>query len=180
MLKIESWALNGLNSHVAGQLLLKQMYEAHTGEEMPEIGKMHRGKPYFLSGDLHFSITHTRNTVFCALSDAPVGIDAEELTRKVSPSMAEKILSPGELAQYQALEDEEEKNLALLRFWVLKEAEVKCSGLGLRGYPNHTNFRLDDPRVQELDGCLVAVIRQEDVLRTCPLPKVSQEVDDAL
>ena len=180
MLKLESWALNGLNSHVAGQLLLRQMYEAHTGEEMPDIGTMHRGKPYFLTGDLHFSITHTKNTVFCALSDSPVGIDAEELTRKVSPSMAEKILSPDELAQYQALEDPEEQNLALLRFWVLKEAEVKCSGLGLRGYPNHTNFRLDDPRVQVMDGCLVAVIRQEDVMPASPLGQLPKEVDDAL
>ena len=162
MLKIQSWALNGLNSRVAGQLLLKQMYEEHTGEEMPEIGKMHRGKPYFLSGDLHFSITHTKNTLFCALSDVPVGIDAEELTRTVSPALAEKILSAGELAQYEALETEEEKNEALLKFWVMKEAEAKCSGLGLRGYPNHTNFSLDDPRVQKMDGCMVAVICQED------------------
>ena len=53
---------------------------------------------------------------------------------------------------------EEEKNEALLRFWVLKEAEAKCSGLGLRGYPNHTEFDLDDERVRKLGGCMVAVI----------------------
>ena len=41
---------------------------------------------------------------------------------------------------------------------MLKEAEAKCSGLGLRGYPNHTEFDLEDPRVQELGGCMVAVI----------------------
>ena len=34
------------------------------------------------------------------------------------------------------------------------------SGEGLRGYPNGTNFALDDPRVQELSGCLVAVIEE--------------------
>ena len=169
MLHIQSWALNGLNSRVAGQLLLKSMYEELTGEPMPQIGKMPRGKPYFLTGDLHFSITHTRQTVFCALSDVPVGIDAEELTRQVNPSLAEKILSPGEYAQYAALKTDEERNLALLRFWVLKEADVKCSGLGLRGYPNHTDFSLDDPRVVEMDGCYVAVICQEDTVihNTC-------------
>ena len=161
MLHIQSWALNGLDSRVAGQLLLKSMYEEFVGGEMPQIAKMSRGKPYFVDSDLHFSITHTKKTVFCALSDVPVGIDAEEMTRKVSPSMAEKILSSEELAQYQALPEEVQNN-ALLRFWVLKEAEVKCSGLGLRGYPNHTNFTLDDPRVQEIDGCYVAVICQEE------------------
>ena len=163
MLKMESWALNGLDSRVAGKLLLRQMYEALTGEEeLPEIGKMPRGKPYFLTGDLHFSITHTKKTVFCAISDVPVGIDAEELTRQVNPALAEKILSPGEYAQYAALETDEEKNEALLRFWVLKEAEVKCSGLGLRGYPNHTDFSLNDPRVSVMGECMVAVICEKD------------------
>ena len=161
MLHIQSWALNGLDSRVAGQLLLKSMYEEFVGGEMPQIAKMSRGKPYFVDSDLHFSITHTKKTVFCALSDVPVGIDAEEMTRTVSPSMAEKILSPGEYAQYETL-PEEERNDALLRFWVLKEAEVKCSGLGLRGYPNHTDFDLADPRVTEMDGCYVAVICQEE------------------
>ena len=161
MFKLDYWPLNGLDSRVAGKLLLAQMYEELTGEEMPPIEKAPRGKPYFPGSDLHFSITHTKKTVFCALSDVPVGIDAEEMTRTVTPSMAEKILSPGELAQYEAL-DEEERNDALLRFWVLKEAEVKCSGLGLRGYPNHTDFDLADPRVTEMDGCYVAVICQQE------------------
>ena len=157
MLKLDFWPLNGLDSRVAGKLLLAQMYEELTGEPMPPIEKAPRGKPYFPGSDLHFSITHTKTTVFCAVSDTEIGIDAEDLTRKVSPALAEKILSPGEYAQYEAL-PEEERNEALLRFWVLKEAEAKCSGLGLRGYPNHTDFDLEDPRVQKLGGCMVAVI----------------------
>ena len=43
---------------------------------------------------------------------------------------------------------------------VLKEAAAKLSGEGLRGFPNHTNFSLDDPRVREIDGCIVAVLRE--------------------
>lgn len=158
MFKLDFWPLNGLDSRVAGKLLLAQMYEELTGEQMPPIEKAPRGKPYFPGSDLHFSITHTRTTVFCAIADAVVGIDAEDLDRKVSPALAEKILSAHEYAQYETVPDEE-KNEALLRFWVLKEAEAKCSGLGLRGYPNHTEFDLDDPRVQKLGGCMVAVIQ---------------------
>lgn len=162
MLKMESWALNGLDSRVAGKLLLRQMYEALTGEEeMPEIGKMPRGKPYFLTGDLHFSITHTKTRVFCAISDKPIGIDAEDLGRQINPNLAEKILSPGELACYNAA-PAGQRNEILLRLWVMKEAEVKCSGLGLRGYPNHTDYRPDDPRITIQDGCVVAVIEGEN------------------
>ena len=177
MFKLDHWPLNGLDSRVAGKLLLAQMYEELTGEEMPPIEKAPRGKPYFPGSELHFSITHTKSTVFCAIADREIGIDAEELTRKVSPTLAEKILSPHEYAQYEAV-PEEEKNQALLRFWVLKEAEAKCSGLGLRGYPNHTEFDLDDERVQELGGCMVAVIlAQEPMVEDNTEPR---EESDAL
>ena len=160
MLKIESWALNGLDSRLAGKLLLRQMYGELTGQEdLPEIGKMPRGKPYFLTGSLHFSITHTKPRVFCAISDKPIGIDAEDISRVVSPGLAEKILSAGEYAFYEAAADQD-KNEILLRFWVLKEAQAKCSGLGLRGYPNHTNFRPDDPRISIVDGHILAVITE--------------------
>ncbi len=161
MLKLDFWPLNGLDSRVAGKLLLAQMYEELTGEPVPPIEKAPRGKPYFPGSKLHFSITHTKTTVFCAISDTEVGIDAEDLTRKVSPNLAEKILSPKEYAQYEAV-PAEEQNEALLRFWVLKEAAAKCSGLGLRGYPDHTEFDLSDPRVRKLGGCMVAVIQAEE------------------
>lgn len=141
--------------HTAGRQLLGELYRQYTGKGMPPILLSDRGKPYFIDSSLHFSITHTKRHVFCALSDRPVGIDAEELDRNIDLRLAEKILSPGEKAQYLATED---KRLALLTFWVLKEAAAKASGEGLRGFPNHTNFSLDDPRVQIRDGCLLAVI----------------------
>ena len=161
MYKLDFWPLNGLDSRVAGKLLLARMYEELTGEEMPPIEKAPRGKPYFPGSDLHFSITHTKTTVFCAIADVPLGIDAEDVSRKVSPTLAEKILSAHEYAQYEAV-PEELRNEALLRFWVLKEAEAKCSGLGLRGYPDHTEFDLDDPRVSRIGDCLVAVILAQE------------------
>ena len=161
MLKLDHWPLNGLDSRVAGKLLLAQMYEELTGEEMPPIEKAPRGKPYFPGSNLHFSITHTKTTVFCAISDVPLGIDAEDLNRRVSPTLAQKLLSPAEFAQYEAV-PAEERNEALLRFWVLKVAEAKCSGLGLRGYPDHTDFDLNDPRVSKIGDCIVAVIQAEE------------------
>ena len=60
-------------------------------------------------------------------------------------------------ARYDAAEN---KETALLTFWVLKEAAAKLSGEGLRGYPNHTNFSLDDPRVTQIHGCIVAVMEE--------------------
>ena len=147
--------LNGLSGHDAGRQLLAELWQKQVGGEMPEIAVTDRGKPYFVDNPRHFSISHTKRHVFCALDTRPVGIDAEETDRDINLKLAEKILSPREKEQYDRAAD---RRMALLRFWVLKEAAAKLSGEGLRGYPNHTDFSLDDPRVTQMEGCLVAVL----------------------
>ena len=147
----------GQTGHEAGRQLLEQMYRSYTGREMPAIGVTEQGKPYFTRGNVQFSITHTKHHVFCALSENPIGIDAEEVDRQIKLPLADKILSPEEKKQYDAAED---KRRTLLTFWVLKEAAAKCTGEGIDYHPNKTNFTLPDGRVRETDGCLVAVIEQ--------------------
>ena len=150
--------LAGRTGHEAGRQLLAELYREATGEELPPIVAADRGKPFFVDSPWHFSISHTKNHAFCVLSEVPVGLDAEELTRQVDPKLAEKILSPGEYAQWQGAQD---KNRALLTFWVLKEAAAKLTGEGLRGYPNGTDFSLDDPRVFETNECMVAILTEK-------------------
>lgn len=146
--------------HQLGRQLLCQLYRQHVGPELPEIAIAPLGKPYFLDNSWHFSISHSKTHVFCVLADCPVGLDAEELSRRVNPLLAKKILSPRELQQY---EDAPDKNRALLTFWVLKEAQGKLSGKGVALHPVHTNFMLTDSRVTEVDGCLVAICTQEEI-----------------
>ena len=156
-MRIASCELAGRTGHEAGRQLLAELYRAETGKALPEIRITDRGKPYFLGSSWHFSVSHTPKHAFCVLSRNNIGIDAEEIDRKINLKLAEKILSPGEKQQFDAAENKEK---ALLTFWVLKEAAAKLSGEGLRGYPNHTNFSLEDPRVTELDGCIVAVMEE--------------------
>ena len=156
-MRIASCELAGRTGHDAGRQLLAELYRAATGEDLPEIRITDRGKPFFPESGWHFSISHTPKHAFCVLSKNNVALDAEEADRKINLHLAEKILSPGEKAQFDAAENQEK---ALLTFWVLKEATVKLSGDGLRGYPNHTNFSLDDPRVTEMNGCILAVLEE--------------------
>ena len=156
-MELRYMALDGMTGHEAGRQLLAQLYRKKTGKALPEICVTPRGKPYFAEEGLHFSISHTKHYAFCALSQRNIGIDAEEEDRKIDLRLADKILSPGEKAQYEAAPD---KRLALLTFWVLKEAAGKLSGQGLIGYPDHTDFSLDDPRVTRISGCLVAVMEE--------------------
>ena len=147
--------LEGISGHEAGRALLARLYQTHVGGRLPEIAIAPMGKPYFVDSPWHFSISHSKRHAFCVLADRPVGVDAEEGDRILRPGMAEKLLSPVELAQWQASPDPDR---TMLRFWVLKEAVAKQSGQGVRIHPNHTQFRLPDDRVQEIDGCLVAIV----------------------
>ena len=146
--------LEGRSGHEVGRELLAKACHQATGQPMPEIRTTGRGKPYFVDSSLHFSISHCKYHAFCALSDRPIGIDAEEMDREISPRLAGKILSPAEKARFDGSRD------GLLRLWVLKEASVKLTGQGLQGYPNHTDFDPHDPRIQIIDGCYVAVLEE--------------------
>ena len=152
---IASRELAGQTGHEVGRALLAQLYAAHAGESMPPVLTAPKGKPGFAHGNWHFSISHTKRHAFCALADCPIGIDAEEMDREIDLRLAPKILSPGELAQFQTSDDPRQ---SLLRFWVLKEAQAKLTGEGIRFHPRHTDFTLPDSRIRELDGCLLAVI----------------------
>ena len=149
--------LNGRSGHEAGRELLAELYRKATGENHPPIAVSPRGKPVFPGSPWHFSISHTKRHAFCAMAKCPVGIDAEETDRRINPKLAEKVLSPSEKFRFDRCSD---KNDAFLRLWVLKEASVKLTGEGLKGYPNHTDFSPDDPRIQIIDGCYVAVLTE--------------------
>lgn len=147
--------LSGRTGHAAGRDLLAELYREETGEALPPIRISKTGCPYFPGSPYCFSIAHTARHAACVLAKRPVGLDAEELDRRVSPKLARRVLSETEYAQYLLAGD---KTKALLTFWVLKEAQVKLTGQGLRGFPNDTHFSLEDPRVWEWDGCLLGMI----------------------
>ena len=157
MLIVRGEAIGNRTGHEAGRSLLATLYRETFGKDCPEIAVAEGGKPCFTDGSARFSISHTKKHVFCALSDREVGLDAEEMDRQIDLRLADKILSGPEKVRYEAAED---KRAALLRLWVLKEAAVKLTGKGLRGYPNHTDFDPNDPRVTEMNGCYVAVLEE--------------------
>ena len=155
--QLESAVTGTEGGHQAGRRLLQAMYEERFGTPMPEILVTDRGKPYFADGCVHFSISHTKKRVFCALSEQAIGIDAEETDRDIRLELAEKILSASERKYFEQAQNKKE---VLLRFWVLKEAAAKCTGQGLRGYPNHTDFNPYDPCIIQTENCFVAVVTE--------------------
>lgn len=150
--------LENQSGHDAGRELLAELYREETGGEMPPIFCTKQGKPYFSHGDWHFSISHTRHHVFCCLSRQNVGIDAEEISRKIDPRVGARYLSENEQMRLQNAPDQ---NAALLRLWVLKEAYAKLTGRGIGNWLKNTDFNPEDPRITCIDGCFVAVLEGE-------------------
>lgn len=158
MTRVVCCRLEGKTGHQAAWDLLEEVYREETGESLPPVARTDRGKPYFPDSLYHFSLSHTPRHAVCVLSDRNVGVDGEESDRQIRPAAAEKILSAQERERVARAEDPQQ---ALLRLWVLKEAAAKLTGEGLRGYPNHTDFSPEDPRIREIDGCLIAVLQEE-------------------
>ena len=152
-------ALNGRSGHGVGRQLLAALYQQATGEELPPIATTANGKPYFTQGDWHFSISHTPNYVFCVLSEKNVGLDAEEMQRPVSAAVISRFLSVAEQARLGGDRERE-----ALRLWVLKEALAKLTGRGIGNWMKDTDFDPYDRRIQEMNGCYVAVLEEENAV----------------
>jgi phosphopantetheinyl transferase len=151
--------LDGRNGHDVGRQLLAALYRAGTGGDLPHIAVTALGKPYFPASDWHFSISHTKNHAFCVLSRENIGLDAEEMGRRVSEKLIERYLSPKERSRLG-----KDPQDAALRLWVLKEAEGKRAGKGIGDWMKNTDFSPDCDKMQEIDGCYVAVLEDSDVI----------------
>jgi hypothetical protein len=111
--------LSGNRGSAFGVSLLAAAYDDYAGKPLPKIIRLLSGKP-FSSDDpeYHFSISHSKTHVLCALSEQPVGVDTET-HRFIKQSTIEKLATPGELA-----------GLTFFDIWVLRESLYKLTGKG--------------------------------------------------
>ena len=111
-------------------LLLCGLLSEHYGiTSVPEPCCGPFGKPFLKDfPQVHFSISHCRRAVLCAVCDAPVGVDVEEL--QYDPSLARAVLSEAELSQLLACPD---PRLCFTELWTRKESLLKLEGTGLSG-----------------------------------------------
>ncbi|MBR0416646.1 MAG: RecX family transcriptional regulator [Firmicutes bacterium] len=77
------------------------------------------------------SISDTKNYWACAFSDRPVGIDIEELSRSVSPSVVKRLHEAERKYLEPLSEGSSEWKEELLTIWTRKESYAKFTGKGL-------------------------------------------------
>jgi 4'-phosphopantetheinyl transferase len=101
--------------------------------EQVVFGAGPHGKP-FVAGPagegVEFNLSHSGERALVAVSEAgPVGVDVEQVRPLTDvDAVAQRILSPAELARYEQAGD---RNLFVLTAWAAKEAAVKRTGEGI-------------------------------------------------
>ena len=109
-----------------------------------EIALGSHGKPYIVSGKLHFNLSHCDGIGVCAVSDRCVGVDAEGI-RTVSDGLIQRVLTSDEIKVLSSYGSAEDKRKAFLRLWTIKESVMKYLGTGLGLDPGKIDISLDDP-----------------------------------
>jgi len=124
--------------------------------ETPEsfcFSKGKHGKPYIKNRpDLHFNLSHTKDIVVLAVSQAEslsrLGVDVEQVNaRRGSYKLANRFFSVSE--KHQLLEQTPWETAGVERFnqfWTLKEAFIKVLGTGLATPLKKFAFDLTSPR----------------------------------
>jgi 4'-phosphopantetheinyl transferase len=114
--------LSGYASIPPGQLVLSR-------EPCPRCGGPN-GRPALPgAGGPHFSLAHSGDAVLVAVAGQPAGVDVEQDPRGCMCSMA-SAMHPADAAVLTAL-PEPERHEAIIGWWVVAEAVLKCSGEGL-------------------------------------------------
>lgn len=107
----------------------------------PRLAKRHRSQ-------LEFNVSHSGDwALFAFGQSSPVGIDTELFQRGTNfEALAPQVLTTNERAKLELL-PQADRNLAIMRAWVAKEALLKAIGVGIGFGLQAVEFPLPQPTV---------------------------------
>ena len=114
-------------SVLAFVLLQRALREEYGITEVPEFVYNEFWKPSFSNLPIHFSLSHCKDTVACAVSDNIIGIDVENIV-PYNPDVARRVCTADE---FKMLEQSSNKGVEFIKLWTVKEAISKYEGMGL-------------------------------------------------
>lgn len=134
---------------LCAEWLAKKMLAEYTGIPLEEIllERTEKGKPFAQNCAAHFNLSHSGPFVACAVGDAPLGVDIEELA---TPDLrvAKRLCTPEEMV-YLDLQ-KPDATLRFYRLWTAKEAYFKAIGTGITNLQSVCYFDLL-PRLQRVE-----------------------------
>lgn len=114
-------------SVLAFVLLQHALREEYGIAEVPEFVYNEFGKPSLSNLPIHFSLSHCKDAVACAVSEHNIGIDVESIV-PYNPDVARRVCMATEL---EMLAQSENKDADFIKLWTTKEAIAKYEGAGL-------------------------------------------------
>ncbi len=127
---------NDYKRSLLGEIMIRCLSVRCMGDEYKKIHIVRNqyGKPCIANcKDAFVNVSHSGNWAVCAFDCEELGIDIEQniLPGKNTDSLAKEILSGEEYRYFLSLNDSE-KNLALTKYWTMKESFTKYDGQGLQ------------------------------------------------
>jgi 4'-phosphopantetheinyl transferase len=109
-------------------LILNKYCHFRATPETLKIGRLESGKPYLIDyPHIHFSISHSKFAVACAVYDKHIGVDIENI-RNFSTNVTKRVCTKEEQT---LIDNSENKEDTFFRMWTFKESYVKLTGDGL-------------------------------------------------
>ena len=113
---------------LAYQLLKQGLREAYGIEGNPQFEYNEHGKPAIVGHpEIFFNFSHCKEAVLCAISEQPVGVDVESV-RSFNDSLVHYTMNEDEIREIETAED---RAVAFIRLWTMKEAALKLEGTGI-------------------------------------------------
>ena len=114
---------------IGAEILLKRaLFDCGIEDFSLKYGE--NGKPYLADNAVFFNLSHSENTVICAVSEREIGVDVEKVG-EVDLEIARRFFHRDEFELLEKLPTNEEKREMFYRLWTLKESFVKALGKGI-------------------------------------------------
>lgn len=149
---------------LSAELLVYRLLKKYWNIPSAELHSRETGEPYLSDCNLHVSISHCDDVVACAISEEPVGIDAERIRpihvnicrRVCTPEELEYVSGNGTLPKGDLCRDPE----VLQRFfeiWTAKEAYFKKCGTGITDLKSVNVLPLKR-EMHVIDDCVIQIL----------------------
>lgn len=125
------------NLSIGAWLVFTEALKAFPGYNGTEtIAKEKNGKPYFKDNEnVHFSLSHSGNIAFCAVSCDRVGVDTQIIC-DFKEGICRRYFTKNERDFVLKSKEAAERKDRFFRIWTLKEAYAKMTGGGLGEFRN--------------------------------------------
>lgn len=122
-------------------LLMQGLGEQYGIRRNQDFSYTDSGKPGLKEHpEIHFSLSHCKNGILCAIDDRPIGCDIEYLDRKFDENLCRYCCSASEADDIMSSASPSER---FAEFWTRKEAFVKYTGEGISNDMKHVLDRTE-------------------------------------